>query len=234
MQSIAMPEIRHTARIVISGNQGMIRAAIRRLLESEEGMTVVGECDNHPKALAEALRDEPDLILLDLDLSTGCDGVLERIAALLQAAKGTPVLILTANDECHAAQFALARGAIGFVKKDRPPDVLYRAISACVAGETWIERSTMAAMLRSFAAVASKNGPNVTHLTSREREIMDLVVLGLHNKIIAQRLCISDTTVRHHLTSIFDKLDVSNRLELMRYVLKEATSLMPPCALASR
>lgn len=235
MQSIEMPDIgQTTARIVISGDQGMIRAAIRRLVESEEGMTVVRECDNRPEALAEALRAEPDLILLDLDLSTRCNGVLELAGALLHAANSVPVLILTATDECHAVLFALEHGAVGFVMKDRPPEVLYRAIRAGLAGETWIERSTMAAVLRSSATAAPENGSGARQLTSRERDIIDLVVLGLHNKIIAERLCISDTTVRHHLTSIFDKLDVANRLELMRFVFNAATPLVSSPALASR
>lgn len=233
MQSTTMPEVRQTASILISGDRGIVRAAIRRLVESEEGMTV-RECDNRPEALAAALRHEPDLILLDLDLGTGCVGVLERIAVLLQAANGTPVLILTASDECHAVKFALERGAIGFVLKDRTPEVLHRAIRECLAGETWIERSTMAAVIRSSADAGPGNDLGAMQLTSREREIIDLVVLGLHNKIIAERLCISDTTVRHHLTSIFGKLDVSNRLELMRFVFDGAASHVPSYALASR
>lgn len=197
------------ARIVVSGNQSMMRVALRRLVESETGMPVVDECEATPESLVEALRDEPDLILLDLDLSTRCEGVLARVAALLEAAGRTPVLILTANNDCNVVQFAIERGAIGFVLKDRSPDVLHRAIRAGVAGETWFERSTMAAVFR-----APENGEK--QLTAREREIIALVALGLHNKEIGQRLGISAVTVRHHLTSIFSKLDVSSRLELMR------------------
>jgi DNA-binding NarL/FixJ family response regulator len=220
-----------TARIIVAGNHGVIRAALRRLVECEEGMTVVRECESRPGALAESLRAQADLILLDLDLSARCAGVLEQVGALLRAANGTPVLILTASDECHAVQFALQHGAVGFVMKDRSPEVLRRAIGACLAGETWIERSTMAGMFRSSAA-ASENTSAIKPLTSRERQIIELVALGLHNKAIADRLTICETTVRHHLTSIFDKLDVSNRLELMRKVF-DGTSFLQPAVLAA-
>lgn len=223
------------ARIAISGDQPIIRAGIRRLVESRVGITVVRECDNCPEALTEALRAEPDLILLDLDLNTRCSGVLERIGALLHAANDTPVLILTASDECRAVQFALEHGAVGFVMKDRPPDVLYRAISACLAGETWIERATMAALFRLSAADAPPRGNgSEPQLTRRESEIVGLLVLGLQNRVIAERLFISETTVRHHLTSIFGKLDVSNRLELMRIMLSAAKPLTLSPVLAPR
>ena len=209
---------RNVARIVISGDYAVIRAAIRRLVESEVGVTVTRECENRPEALTEALRTEPHLILLDQDLSTRCSGVLERIGALLHAANSTPVLILTATDECHAVQFALENGAIGFVLKDRSPDNLHRAIRAGLAGEMWIEQSTMAAVFRASSGPKPNHRFDPKSLTPREREVIAMLALGLQNKAIADRLFISETTVRHHLTSIFDKLDVSNRLELMRQV----------------
>jgi DNA-binding NarL/FixJ family response regulator len=216
------PEKRPVARILIAGDQGMMRTALRRLVESQEGMTVVGDCENRPELLAEALHAGPDLILLDLDLNTRCNGVLERVGALLHAANNTPVLILTASDACHAVQFAMQHGAVGFVLKERPADVLHRAMRTALAGEIWLERSmmasVMAAAVRPPAALTPARESGSKTLTGREREISELVALGLHNKAIAARLYISETTVRHHLTSIFDKLDVSNRLELMRFM----------------
>jgi DNA-binding NarL/FixJ family response regulator len=203
------------ARIVISGDQAVMRAAICRLVESDASFAVVRDCDNSPEALTEALAARPDLILMDLDLNTRCSGALERIGVLLRATAGTPVLILTATDDCQATQFALHHGAIGFVLKHRSPEALPRAIRAGLAGEMWLEQSTMAVLFRDAPA---SNGNDGSKLTPREREIIDLVVLGLQNKVIAKRLCISSTTVRHHLTSIFEKLDVSNRMELMRFM----------------
>ena len=139
-----------TARIVISSDQEMIRSALRGLLESQ-GVAVVAECANRPEALSATLLAKPHLILLDFDLCTRCTGVSERIGALLHAACGTPVLILTARDDCQAALAALEHGAVGFVMKSRSPETLHRAIRAGIAGETWLERSTMAAVFRSAA-----------------------------------------------------------------------------------
>jgi DNA-binding NarL/FixJ family response regulator len=106
--------------------------------------------------------------------------------------------------------------------KDRLPEVPYRAIRAGIAGEAWLERSSFAAVFRSVPAVAlgdeNGNGDFAEQLTRREQEIVDLVVLGMQNKAVAKRLFIAETTVRHHLTSIFEKLAVTNRFELMRRV----------------
>jgi DNA-binding NarL/FixJ family response regulator len=178
------------------------------------------------------LLAKPHLILLDLDLNPRCNGILERIGALLHAASGTPVLMLTAADECRAVQYALENGAIGFVLKDRTPETLLRAIRAGLAGEMWVEQSTMAAVFRASVAKADPSF-DPRSLTPREREVMAMIALGLQNKAIARRLCISETTVRHHLTSIFDKLDVSNRLELMHHIFNGMTEDVMT-ALASR
>jgi len=216
------------ARIAIGGDQGLMRAAVRGLVERDPGLTVVFECESRADALAEALHETPGLFLVDLDLDTRCNVALERVGALLDVTAGTPMLFLTGSAESRAVQFALERGAAGFVMKDRAPEVLYRAIRAALAGETWIERSTMTSVLRASTAAAEKEHVSgADQLTAREREIIGLVAEGLHNKAIAQRLHISDTTVRHHLTSVFDKLGVANRLELMTYVFNAATSLIP-------
>ena len=222
---------RAPARIVISGDQPVIRAAICRLVESAPGLAVVHECGNSPEALSQALAARPDLILMDLDLNARRSGALKRIGALLQAIAGTPVLILTATDDSQATQFALHNGAIGFVLKHRSPEALQSAIRAALAGEMWLEQSTMAAL---FRAEPASNGNHGSKLTPREREIIELVVLGLQNKVIANRLCISSTTVRHHLTSIFEKLDVSNRLELMRCMFEGVVDEAQAPALAMR
>ena len=219
------------ARIVISGDQAVMRAAICRLVESEGGFAVVRECDNRPEALAEAKAAQPDLILMDLDLNTRCSGALERIGVLLRATAGTPVLILTATDDCQATRFALQHGAIGFVLKHRSPEALARAIRAGLAGEMWLEQSTMAVLFRD---APPSNGNDGSKLTPREREIIALVVLGLQNKVIAKRLCISNTTVRHHLTSIFEKVAVSNRMELMRFMFEGVGYDTRPPAFAMR
>lgn len=216
------------ARVVICGDYGIIRAALQSLLESDRGLVVVRQCEAKPDVLAAALRADPDLVLLDLDLCARCFGIRERIEALLEAANGIPVLILTAREDCQAAQTALERGAAGLVMKSRPPEVLHAAVRAAIAGQAWMERSAMAAVLRSVSAPEAGN--DVLALTRREREIVDLVVLGMQNRAIAERLFIAQTTVRHHLTSVFDKLGVTNRFELIRKVFSTSSELQPVAA----
>lgn len=210
------------ARILICGDHPVICTALRRLIDAEPGMTVIGECSNQCCSLSEEVAARPDLILMDLDLDTRCSGALEQLGELLGAANGAPILILTARVDARSLQCALQHGASGVVMKQRPAWVLVRAIHTVLSGEMWLERATMAGMFRAElppSAVAHEKGmAEPDKLTRREWEIIELIRLGLQNKRIAERLFISETTVRHHFTSIFDKLGVANRCELMSYV----------------
>ncbi|MBV9493703.1 MAG: response regulator transcription factor [Acidobacteria bacterium] len=152
---------------------------------------------------------------MDLDLDTTRLTRMERLDLLLAAASPCPVLIVTSNEDPSALGVAMRQGAAGVVLKNRPADVFLRAIRAVLAGGAWMERSAVASMFPIEAPDRREA------LTRREREIVQLVSEGLQNKVIAERLSITHTTVRHHLTSIFDKLSVTNRLELMRYAYDE-------------
>jgi two-component system nitrate/nitrite response regulator NarL len=163
------------------------------------------------------LSAETDLVLVDFDLDPGTSAQLD---GLLAAAEPCPVLILTRSADPGAISLALYKGVAGVVLKSRPPDVLLRAIRAVLADGVFLERTTMAGVLRP-ATTPIELAP-VARLTPRETEIVELVSLGLQNKKIAERLSIRETTVRHHLTSIFDKLALTNRMELMRYAYREA------------
>jgi DNA-binding NarL/FixJ family response regulator len=221
------------ARILICGDQPVIRTALRRLIESEPGMTVIGECGNQCCSLLEEAGTRPDLVLMDIDLDTRCSGALEQFEELLRAANGAPIVILTARDDSKSLQCALQHGASGFVMKDRPASILMRAIRAVLSGETWLERSTMAGMFRvEVAAPPAPRPPD--KLTHREWEIVELIRLGMQNKRIAERLFISETTVRHHLTSIFDKLGVANRCELISYMFGQEHDIRAATAMGQR
>lgn len=203
-------------RVVVTGDHPLIRTAIARLIASEGAMDVVGECANDSDALAAAMAAVPDVVVMDVDLVSHNGGRPDVVTRLLGTAKPRPVLILTSNDsDPPSLAAALASGAWGIVLKDRPPEVFLRAIRAVVAGEAWLEPATLA---RVFGPPGRRRKPEVAPaLTRREREIVELVCLGLKNRKIGERLFISETTVRHHLTSIFSKLAVTSRLELMRY-----------------
>ena len=203
------------ARVVVTGDYPLIRAAVARMIASERGMDVVAECANDSVALTAAMNAAPDLVVMDLDLDSRNGGRPEVVTPLLLCAHPHPVLILTQTDSDHASlSTALANGAWGVVLKDRPVEVFLRAMRAVIAGEAWLDPATLG---RVFGGPQRRKTDAAAKLTRREREIVDLVCLGLKNKKIGERLFISETTVRHHLTSIFNKLAVTSRSELMHY-----------------
>jgi two-component system, NarL family, nitrate/nitrite response regulator NarL len=203
-------------RVLLTGDQPVVRTALARLIAAEPGMDVVGECPNRHEELAEAMSANPDVVVMDLDLGSRVTAP-ETVAELLGATR-CPTLILTGTDDPRGLASALGHGALGVVLKNRPAEVLMRAIRAVRAGEAWLEQSTVANAFRVAPPDRGGNEHDREQLTRREAEVVAMVSMGLPNKKIAELLFISETTVRHHLTSIYSKLSVANRLELMRYI----------------
>lgn len=210
-------------RVLVSGDRPLIRTALGLLISSSGGFTVVGECGNQRDQLAAAMTERPDVVVMELDLDGRCMAAVapRQFGELIGTTNGCPVLIVTGKEDPRALTAALQHGVLGVVLKTRRADVLIRALAAVAAGETWLERSIVANVFH-MRAPAGRDLPGWRgKLTQREREIVELIGLGLQNKKIAERLFISETTVRHHLTSIYEKLAVTNRLELMRYTYSE-------------
>ena len=212
--------IKEAIRILLVDDHVIVRAGLRMLIENHKGMVVVGEAGSRIDALAIAAREKPQVILLDLDM--GNESGLDFLRELLDAAAGARVVMLTGVRDPEAHRRAVHLGAMGLVLKDKAAEVLIKAIEKVHAGEVWLDRSLTASVLseRSQADIGRKADPNtekVASLTDREREIVSLVCQGLKNKQIADKLFISDATVRNHLTSILSKLEVSDRFELALY-----------------
>jgi DNA-binding NarL/FixJ family response regulator len=202
-------------RVLLVEDHAVVRAGLRLLIESRRGLVVVGEATNHADALALAAREQPHIILLDLDL--GIENGHDLLPRLRTAAEQARVLILTGMRDINAHRQAIRQGALGLVLKEQAPDVLLKAIEKVHAGEVWLDRAMLAGVLSEMVAGGARPGSKearVATLTEREREVIALVNEGLKNKQISDRLSISETTVRHHLTSIFAKLGVESRLEL--------------------
>ncbi len=208
--------------VLVTGDYPIMRGALARLIATDPGLRIAGDCPNHVGALEEAMRRCPDVVVIDLDRDGGVVSV-ELMAALFAQVRPRPVLVLTAHDRQKWLTSVLEHGALGIVLKHRTPDVLIRGIRAVLAGEAWIEPSMLSIMFGG-AVKPPRDAQLFGQLTAREREIVALVSLGLKNKAIAERLFISETTVRHHLTSIFSKLSVTSRLELMRYAYSTAAT----------
>ena len=209
---------RQTIGILLVDDHAVIRAALRLLIDKQPGMVVVGEAGNKEEAVSIASREQPEIILLDLCL--GEENGIDLIPELLAAAEESKIIVLTGVRDPAEHQVAIRRGAMGIVHKEASADMLIKAIDRVNAGELWLDRrmtATLVSRLRRDLEVPSLSDvADVTsRITAREREIISLVGEGLKNKQIAARLCISEATVRHHLTSILKKLDVSDRLELL-------------------
>jgi DNA-binding NarL/FixJ family response regulator len=218
----APPDIAHARRIKISiiEDHAIVRAGIRMLIEREPGIEVVSETATATEALA--LRGtRPDVILLDISLRT--ESGLDFLPRLLRHYAPAKVLVLTAIEDPETQLQAIEGGASGVVMKEQAPEVLVKAIHAVSSGEPWIGSALSIAALHKLArarAEKTKTDPEaakIALLTPREREVIAVVTRGLNGARIARELKISEATVRHHITSILSKLEVSNKLELAVY-----------------
>jgi two-component system nitrate/nitrite response regulator NarL len=213
MHPIAQPPI----RLLVIDDHMIVRAGLAMLTHDHPRFLIVSEAGTASDALK--LEVECDVILLDLDL--GEENGLDFIAPLLKRHPGAKILILTGSRAPVVGSLAIAAGAMGIVMKDHAPEALLKAIECVHRGEFWMDRTLTASILHGFRdAPSPKVDPEkakIALLTPRESEVIALIGEGLKNREIAARLFLSETTVRHHLTSIFSKLDVSDRLELVIY-----------------
>jgi len=207
-------------RIVILDSHTLFRAGLHLIIESQPGMEVVGDAGSLRESLEIITNLKPDIILVELNLTGQPE--LDILSSLVKASEGPRLILVTATCDPKVIQKAVEDGAVGIVNKTQPPEVLIKAVEKVYAGEAWLDRSLIANVLSRLSRnhPASKLDPdteNITHLSEREKEVVRLIGMGFKNKRISTELCISETTVRHHLTSIYGKLGVSDRLELLVY-----------------
>ena len=213
MEQIATKPI----RILIVDDHAIVRAGLRMLIDQDPGMEVVGVASNRSEALALATSEQPDVIILDILLDD--DDGLSFLPELREAAVNVRVLVLTGLRSSESQRRAMLAGAMGVVLKEHAVEVLIKAIQKVHNGEVWLDRAMMGRVLdeMSQAGETKPEKRKIASLTEREREVIALIAEGLKNKQIGARLRISESTVTHHLSSIFSKLDVTDRLELVIY-----------------
>jgi two-component system, NarL family, nitrate/nitrite response regulator NarL len=210
-------------RILLVDDHVLLRQGLRMLIENHADLQVIGEAANCREALEAAARLQPDLVLLDLDL--GSDSGLDIIPQLVSLHEGLRVLILTGVRDAESQRRAIRLGAMGVVPKEQAGDVLIKAIRKVHTGEIWMDHGMTAALIQEFRgrrehAPADSQTARIAALSPREREVVSLVAQGLSARKIADFLHISEKTVRNHLSSIYDKLEVADRLELALYAVK--------------
>ena len=214
-------------RILLIGGYAVLRSGLRLLLESFPDFSVIGEFESCSDALL-AAGDGLDVIMLDPDSGDLADlGLLAELSLT-----SNRVLLLTGSRDPELHLRAIQSGVMGLVGKEKPIEALVEAIKRVNAGEVWLDSSLMPGLLNeALRAREPKNSDpeanRISMLTEREREVVTLVGEGLKNRQVGDRLFICETTVRHHLTSIFDKLGVSNRHELMLYALSHGLAKLP-------
>jgi DNA-binding NarL/FixJ family response regulator len=216
---------------VVADDHPIFRDGLCKLLALEEDFEVVAQAQDGREVLEVIQQLEPDILLLDLRMP-GLDGLgtLQR----LQAVKNkTRVIVLTASDDKNEFVQAMRLGTSGIVLKQTATELLIKSIRKVHAGEIWLDSHTTQAVIRQFVANEEPQQPpqqappatspmrdrERSPLSQREREIVSLVAQGFKNKEMAEKMFISEQTVKNHLHNIFDKLGVSDRLELALYAI---------------
>ena len=215
--------------LVIADDHPIFRDGLRRLLEAETNLKVIGEAQDGAEAVKLARQLKPDILLLDLAMPRHPG--LEALREMSTGAVAHPVrvILLTAAAEKNQIVEALQLGARGVVLKDSATQLLLKAIHTVMSGEYWVGRESVSNLVQYLRTLVQSSGEEARQrkfgLTPRELEIVSAVVAGYSNKEIAEYFKISEDTVKHHLSNIFDKLGVSTRLELALFAVNQSLPL---------
>jgi DNA-binding NarL/FixJ family response regulator len=211
-----MAQPKQTIRVLMADDHVIFRDGLRKLLESEEDIEIVGEASNGNECVHMLTKLKPDILLLDLR-TPGKDSlaVLEEVNLGFLT---TRVIVLTEAEEERDAVRAMRLGARGIVPKQTARDLLVKSIRRVYSGEIWLNNRLTAEVMKAFTS-SSDIARREPMLSDREKEIVQLIAQGFRNKEIAEKLFISEQTVKNHLHNIFDKLGVSDRLELALYAI---------------
>jgi DNA-binding NarL/FixJ family response regulator len=199
-------------RVLVADDQAMVRSGFRLLLARQPDIDVVAEASTGLEAVQKAARFEPTVVLMDIRMPD-LDG-LEATRQIVATDPSARILILTTFDLDEYVYEALRAGASGFVLKDDPPEQLIAAVRTVAAGDALLSPAVTRRVIDQFARVPRPSPPQeLDELTEREREIFVLIADGLSNAEIGERLYISDTTVKTHITHIFQKLGLRDRVQ---------------------
>ena len=195
-------------RLIIADDHALFRGGLKSLLRRQRDMQVVGEAETAAAVMTTVAKTSCDILLLDLQMERWALDDIRHLATI------TKVLVLTASESVENAIVAMRLGARAVVQKRFAVQTLVEAIRSVAEGLVWMPPSLQAEIASQWSSPASRS------LTSRETEIVQHVASGLRNAEIAQRLAITEATVKAHLNNIFDKLGLRDRVELAIYALR--------------
>jgi len=213
--------------ILIVDDHTLFRTGVRKMLEAEADMRVVGEAATGREALEQAHRHMPDVVLMDVkmpDPSAGSGQALDGIETTRRLCREMPhvgVIFCTMFEDDEFVFAGLEAGGRGYILKDADPDTMLRAIRAVAHGESLLGPTIAQKVMHQFSALPDKQTALFDDLTPRELEVLKLIAQGLRNKEIAQELTISEKTVKNHINNIFSKLHVYDRNQAMLYAIRK-------------
>ncbi len=207
-------------RVLIADDHTLFREGLRQLLEMENDLEVVGEADDGLTAIARTREMKPDVVLMDINMP-----VVGGVAAIEQLATEMPdsgIIALTMHRQDQYVFEAMRAGARGYLLKDAKPTDLVFAIRMVARGASLIDPRMTTSVLKEFRRLASQaeEQQGVSGLTPKEVEILKLLAMGLSNKEIGQRLCLAEKTVKNYLSTIFQKLQITDRVQAAIYALR--------------
>jgi DNA-binding NarL/FixJ family response regulator len=205
--------------VLVADDQALVRVGLRKILESEPDMRVVGEAGDGEDAVATARRLRPDIVLMDIRMPV-LDGI-EATRRIVRARAATRVLMLTTFGLDSYVYDALRAGASGFMLKDAPPEEIAAAVRIVARGDALLAPAVTRAVIAEFARQGPALAPTpplaLIDLTPREQEVLDLLARGLSNPEICERLVISEATAKTHVAHILQKLGLRDRVQVVIY-----------------
>ncbi len=208
----------NTMRVLLADDHTLVRAGLRKLLESMPDINVVGEAGDGLALLALAEELQPHMVLMDIAMP-GLNG-LEATARLVKSMPGIRVMILSMHQNEEYVRRALRHGAVAYLLKDSAPMELELAITAVLRGETYLSPAVSKGVLDDYVHRLREEDQPAEHLSPRQREVLQLIAEGLSTKDIARRLDLSVKTVETHRTGLMRQLDVHEVTGLVRHALK--------------
>ncbi|AXK33021.1 DNA-binding response regulator [Streptomyces armeniacus] len=204
-----------TVRVVLADDQALVRGGFRMIIDAKPDLEVVGEAADGEEASVLVAQVKPDVVLMDVRMPH-VDGV-EAIERIVASGSASRIIVLTTYDVDEAVFAALRAGACGFVLKDVRPGELVEAIRVVARGDALLAPSVTRRLLDRFAnrlpAPTAAPPPDLAQLTEREREVLRLVALALSNAEIAERLSLTESTVKAHVSALLRKLELRDRVQ---------------------